>query len=114
MKTKRSVHARHLAARIAHESPDMPGRVRRAFELCRRLSAARRRYDWGGSARLELIDDELLDELGYQGWVGCEYKPATTTAALAPPPRRRCGPKSSPAGVGSTPGAAGRVPPAPQ
>jgi hydroxypyruvate isomerase len=23
----------------------------------------------------------LLDELGYQGWVGCEYKPATTTTA---------------------------------
>ena len=23
----------------------------------------------------------LLDELGYQGWIGCEYKPATTTEA---------------------------------
>ena len=23
----------------------------------------------------------LLDRLGYAGWVGCEYKPATTTAA---------------------------------
>jgi len=24
---------------------------------------------------------EHLDRIGYQGWVGCEYKPATTTAA---------------------------------
>lgn len=24
---------------------------------------------------------ELLDRLGYQGWIGCEYKPATTTEA---------------------------------
>lgn len=23
----------------------------------------------------------LLDEIGYDGWIGCEYKPATTTAA---------------------------------
>jgi hydroxypyruvate isomerase len=23
----------------------------------------------------------LLDEIGYSGWVGCEYKPATTTEA---------------------------------
>ncbi|MNR19837.1 Hydroxypyruvate isomerase [compost metagenome] len=22
-----------------------------------------------------------LDRIGYQGWIGCEYKPATTTAA---------------------------------
>ena len=22
-----------------------------------------------------------LDRLGYDGWIGCEYKPATTTAA---------------------------------
>ena len=21
----------------------------------------------------------LLDEIGYQGWIGCEYKPRTTT-----------------------------------
>ncbi len=26
----------------------------------------------------------MLDELGYDGWVGCEYKPlASTTAGLA-------------------------------
>jgi hydroxypyruvate isomerase len=24
---------------------------------------------------------EHLDRIGYQGWVGCEYKPATTTEA---------------------------------
>ena len=24
---------------------------------------------------------ELIDELGYDGWVGCEYKPMTTTEA---------------------------------
>lgn len=24
---------------------------------------------------------ELIDELGYAGWIGCEYKPATTTLA---------------------------------
>ncbi|MGV8842753.1 MAG: hydroxypyruvate isomerase [Pseudomonas sp.] len=24
---------------------------------------------------------ELLDRIGYQGWIGCEYKPATTTSA---------------------------------
>ena len=23
---------------------------------------------------------ELLDELGYDGWVGCEYRPLTTTS----------------------------------
>ena len=23
----------------------------------------------------------LLDRLGYKGWIGCEYKPATTTEA---------------------------------
>ena len=23
----------------------------------------------------------LLDRIGYDGWVGCEYKPATTTEA---------------------------------
>jgi hydroxypyruvate isomerase len=23
----------------------------------------------------------LLDEIGYSGWIGCEYKPATTTEA---------------------------------
>jgi hydroxypyruvate isomerase len=23
----------------------------------------------------------LLDRLGYAGWIGCEYKPATTTEA---------------------------------
>jgi hydroxypyruvate isomerase len=22
-----------------------------------------------------------LDKMGYRGWIGCEYKPATTTAA---------------------------------
>ena len=22
-----------------------------------------------------------LDAIGYQGWIGCEYKPATTTTA---------------------------------
>jgi hydroxypyruvate isomerase len=24
---------------------------------------------------------QCLDDLGYDGWIGCEYKPATTTAA---------------------------------
>ena len=24
---------------------------------------------------------KLLDRIGYQGWIGCEYKPATTTEA---------------------------------
>ena len=24
---------------------------------------------------------DLLDELGYQGWIGCEYRPRTTTLA---------------------------------
>ena len=24
---------------------------------------------------------EHLDRIGYQGWIGCEYKPATTTEA---------------------------------
>ena len=24
---------------------------------------------------------DLLDRLGYAGWVGCEYRPATTTTA---------------------------------
>jgi hydroxypyruvate isomerase len=23
----------------------------------------------------------LLDELGYEGWIGCEYSPATTASA---------------------------------
>lgn len=40
------------------------------------------------------LDDHLahLERLGYGGWVGLEYKPATTTAASfdwLPPPRRR-------------------------
>jgi len=24
---------------------------------------------------------ELIDELGYQGWIGCEYKPLNSTLA---------------------------------
>ena len=24
---------------------------------------------------------KFIDQLGYQGWIGCEYKPATTTEA---------------------------------
>lgn len=37
-----------------------------------------------------------LDRIGYQGWIGCEYRPATTTAAglgwLAPYSRERSAP----------------------
>ena len=29
---------------------------------------------------------ELIDRLGYTGWVGCEYKPLTTTSAGRSPP----------------------------
>ena len=28
-----------------------------------------------------LLDADLLDRLDYDGWVGCEYKPLTTTEA---------------------------------
>ena len=37
-----------------------------------------RREPGSGEIRFEFVFDEL-DRLGYAGWVGCEYRPATTT-----------------------------------
>jgi len=33
-----------------------------------------------GEVRYEYLFD-LIDELGYQGWIGCEYAPAGETSA---------------------------------
>jgi hypothetical protein len=62
---------------------------------------------------------ELLDRLGYDGWVGCEYKPLTTTeaglgwrrddAARNPAPPVRCGDRRGRSGaVRAAASAAGR------
>ena len=36
-----------------------------------------------GTAELEESEEanRHIDKLGYRGWIGCEYKPAKTTAA---------------------------------
>jgi len=62
---------------------DLAQRLERHHGLIRHVQIAgvpeRHEPDTGEIAYPYLFD--LLDRLGYAGWVGCEYRPATTTAA---------------------------------
>jgi hydroxypyruvate isomerase len=62
---------------------DLQKRTERLFPLTAHVQIAgnpdRNEPDIGEANHLYLLD--VLDRLGYQGYVGLEYKPKTTTAA---------------------------------
>lgn len=68
----------HMAVMEGDPAPGLETNLDRIGHIQVADNPGRHEPGTGGIDFLRLFD--LLDRLGYGGWVGCEYKPATTTA----------------------------------
>ena len=70
-------------ARMAHTEGELAGSIRASLPLIKhmQLADAPGRHEPGTGAIDYRRLFALLDELGYQGWIGCEYHPAGNTVA---------------------------------